>query len=259
MHSTSNGSTPRQLPGGQPKAPFAINAPRVVLVLFALMLLMQVIMSFASEQTIECLLLYFALIPARYHPALSFIYPGGMYAGIWTFVTYLFLHGGWLHLGINAFIMLAFGSVLARRFGAMRFLLFSMLAGIGAGAVHLWSYWGDQAPLIGASGAISGQIAGTVRLMFGRGGPMGAVRLSNRPEIRAQSLLEVFTNPRALAFLAIWNGVTVIAGMGGVMAPEGANIAWEAHLGGFVTGMLLFGLFDRSTGFWGGGHSDVQG
>ena len=223
----------------------AINAPKVVLVLFALMVAVRALQSVVTREGEGWLLLNFALIPARYDSANGLIYPGGWGADLWVFVTYMFLHGDWLHLAINAFFMLAFGSVVARRFGTGRFLLFSLLAGLGAASVHLWAYWGDQAPLIGASGAISGQMAGTVRLMFARGMSVFDAHRLPEGQVRALSLVEVFTNPRALTFLGIWVGVTILAGAGGVMAPAGASIAWEAHLGGFAVGILIFGLFDR--------------
>ncbi len=226
--------------GGQP----AINAPKVVLVLFALMVAVWGLQSLVTRQGEGWLLLHFALVPARYDISNGLIYPGGWAADLWVFVTHMFMHGDWLHLAINGFFMLAFGSVLARRLGTGKFLLFSLLSGLGAAGVHLWAYWGDQAPLIGASGAISGQMAGTVRLMFARGmSVMDAQRLGVR-HIRALSLAEVFTNPRALIFLSVWVGGNILFGAGGIMAPDGASIAWEAHLGGFAAGMLIFGLFD---------------
>lgn len=230
-------------PPGQGSAP-AINAPAVVIALFVLMLIVQAFQSFAPRDTVNWLMLHFAFIPARYDAALGFIYPGGGLADAWTFVTHLFLHGDWLHFAINGFFMLAFGSVVARRFGTSRFLLFSLLSGLGAVAAHLWIYWGDQMPLIGASGAISGQMAGTVRLMFARPAPGAPVPRLSPNHVQALTLPQVFTTPRALFFLAVWIGITIIAGVGGVMAAEGSSIAWEAHLGGFAAGMVLFGWLD---------------
>ncbi len=231
-------------PGGGARQP-AINAPKVVLVLFGLMVAVRGLQSVVTREGEGWLLLNFALIPARYDISNGLIYPGGWIAHVWVFVTHMFLHGDWLHLAINCFFMLAFGSVLARRFGTSRFLQFSLLAGLGAATVHLWAYWGDQAPLIGASGAISGQMAGTVRLMFARRMSVFNVHRSGTRHTRALSLREVFTNPRALIFLGVWVGVTILAGAGGVMAPAGSSIAWEAHLGGFAMGMIVFGLFDH--------------
>ncbi len=235
-----------RLPTGGSHQP-AINAPKVVLVLFAVMVAVRGLQSLVTREGEGWLLLNFALIPARYDSSNGLIYPGGWAADVWVFVTHMFLHGDWLHLAINGFFMLAFGSVLARRFGTGKFLLFSLLSGLGAAGVHLWAYWGDQAPLIGASGAISGQMAGTVRLIFARRMSVIEAHRHGVEQTSALSLAEVFTNPRALTFLAIWVGVTILAGAGGVMAPAGASIAWEAHLGGFAAGILIFGLFDRRS------------
>ncbi|MCP5081906.1 MAG: rhomboid family intramembrane serine protease [Alphaproteobacteria bacterium] len=234
-------------PGGNVRQP-AINAPKVVLVLFVLMVAARGAQSLVTREGESWVLLNFALIPARYDSSLGLIYPGGWGADIWVFVSHMFLHGDWLHLAINGFFMLAFGSVLARRLGTTKFLLFSLLSGLAAASVHLWAYWGDQAPLIGASGAISGQMAGTVRLMFARRRSVFDAHRDGAGQMEALSLREVFTNPRALMFLGIWVGITVLAGAGGVMAPAGSSIAWEAHLGGFAAGILSFGLFDRSSG-----------
>lgn len=241
-------------PAPNPRSAPAINAPSVVISLFALMLIVQVVQTIAPWETVNWLMLHFAFIPARYASALGFIYPGGVAADVWTFVSHMFLHGDWLHFAVNGFFMLAFGSVLARRFGTGRFLLFSLLAGLGAVGVHLWAYWGDQVPLIGASGAISGQMAGTVRLMFGRAAPGSALTRPTANTVQALSLGQVFTTPRAVFFLCVWVGITIAAGLGGFMAPEGSSIAWEAHLGGFIVGMLLFGMFDP-----GPGNTDVSG
>lgn len=236
----------------EPKRVPAINAPTVVLALCALMFIVHLVQALGSRLTVEWIMLHLAFIPARYDAASSLIYPGARGADVWTFVTHLFVHGGWTHLAVNGVFMLAFGSVLARRFGAFRFLVFSAFAGLGAVLVHLWAYWGDTTPLIGASGAISGQMAGTVRLMFAGRRPVFAGMQSHPVEIRALSLLEVFKTPKAIVFLTVWVLVTVLAGGGGVMAPEGSSIAWEAHLGGFAIGMLLFGLFDPGRGHWDG-------
>ncbi len=233
-------------PGGESGQP-AINAPFVVLMLFALMVIVRGLQSFVSQAGEGWLLLNFALIPARYDASNGLIYPGGWAADVWVLISHMFLHGDWLHLSINCFFMLAFGSVLARRFETGKFLLFSLVCGLGAAAVHIWSYWGDQAPLIGASGAISGQMAGTVRLMFAPRVSVLDVHRRRSEGMPALSLREVFTNTRALVFLGIWVGVTVLAGAGGIMAPAGTSIAWEAHLGGFAVGILTFGWFDRSN------------
>ena len=222
----------------------AINAPPVVLGLGAIMVVVHTIMQFLPRQLEEWALLTFAFIPARYGGNAPAGIPGGEGADVWSFITHLFLHGDWIHLAINVLFMAAFGSVLARRFGVGRFLLFSALAGIGGALAHLVSYWGEFIPVIGASGAISGQMAGSVRLMFARPQTIFEIHQMNPNTVKALTLREVFTSRRALTFLLVWIVIMTFTGAGNMFAPEGVNIAWQAHLGGFIMGLLVFGFID---------------
>jgi len=182
-------------------------------------------------------LLTFAFIPQRYAAAAAGhagTFPGGILADVWSFVTYMFLHGNWTHLAINSLWMLAFGTPLALRLGALRFIVFSfVLAAAGAG-LHLAVYWGELVPVVGASAAISGHMAAVIR--FYMTGP------ANAP---AEPLVRVLRNPRVLMFIAVWFGINLVFGVGIVdLSGTGAQIAWEAHLGGFIAGLLLFPVFD---------------
>jgi membrane associated rhomboid family serine protease len=163
----------------------------------------------------------------------------------WSFVTYALLHANWMHLAINVFFMLAFGSFLARRLGTVRFLALSA-AGAAAGALtYLALHWGEIAVLVGASAAVSAQMAGAARLMFAR---PGALRHMGEREIRrlyALSLRDMFVNRNALSFILTWIGVNVVFGITGIGTQGQEQVAWEAHLGGFAVGLLLFTLFDR--------------
>ncbi|MDU6835147.1 MAG: rhomboid family intramembrane serine protease, partial [Bradyrhizobium sp.] len=79
-------------------------------------------------------------------------------------------------------------------------------------------------------------------LSFSRGDADVAAR------VPALSLSRALRNPRVLAFLAIWFGVNIVFGAGGLsIGAEGANVAWQAHIGGFVAGLILFALFDPIT------------
>ncbi len=227
----------------------AINAPGVVLILIAVFAAIHLYRSYLPSEEDLQLLLRFAFIPARYDaPAdvpVEWIV-GGRGAQAWTFVSHAFLHADWLHLGVNSFWMLAFGSVLARRLGALRFLAFSIVcAAAGAGA-YLLLHAQQFVFLIGASGAISGQMAGAVRFIFSRPSNLLLAGRMQPEHMQAQSLVEVFRNPRALLFLGTWAGINVLFGLTGEeLAGVDNAIAWEAHLAGFAAGLLLFGLFDR--------------
>ena len=194
------------------------------------------------------LLLRFAFIPARYEPSLLpyGAFPGGTPAQVWTFVTYALLHADIMHLGFNAIWLVAFGTPVARRFGPLRFLAFLAATAAGGAAVHLASHVGQMVPMIGASAAVSGAMAAAMRFAFQRGGPIG-LRGADEAAYRipAIPLRAALSDPRILGFLAVWFGINLVFGLGSVsIAGSEQPVAWQAHVGGFVSGLVLFGLFD---------------
>ncbi len=200
---------------------------------------------FLSPMTDYWVLLTFAFIPARYLPGAEL--PGGVFGDLWTFLTYAFLHGDLTHLFVNVLWMLAFGTALARRFGTARFLAFSALSAVAGAVAHLALHFGEPVPVVGASAAISGQMAAAARFVFDRGAPLGLFRQAGpagyfRP---AQPLSAVLANGRALAFLGVWFGINLLVGLSAASGLGGGQaIAWEAHIGGFLFGLLAFPLFD---------------
>lgn len=235
-------------PAGDRSRGPVVNAPAVVVVLIGVIALVHALRMVASDALNDRIVLSLAFIPVRFRPDLlqGELLPGGPGAAVWSFVTHALLHADWLHLAINSLWMLAFGSVLARRLGTWRFLAFSALSAAAGAVATLWLYWGEIIVLMGASGAISGQMAGAVRLIFA--GPRGLSGLGSGDLAAARplSLAETFRNRRALVFLAVWAGLTAVTGALNINPTSGAQtIAWEAHAGGFIAGLLLFGLFDR--------------
>jgi membrane associated rhomboid family serine protease len=202
------------------------------------------------------LLEWFAFIPARYDPAVVVRgVPGGLAAQIWTFVTYAMIHGDWVHLCVNGVWLLAFGSAVARRFGAPRFLMFFAVTAAAGAAMHLATHQGEPVPMVGASAAISGFMAAAIRFVFQGGGPLGLLprHEAHAYHVPAAPLRAAFSDPRILAFLAVWFGLNILFGLGSLsLAGEDQQVAWQAHIGGFLAGLLLFPLFDpvgRSRGF----------
>ena len=142
----------------------------------------------------------------------------------------------------------AFGSAVAKRIGDMRFLYFSTLCGVSGALTYLVFHFGGLAPMVGASAAISGQMAGALRFFFNmRWGVPGA----EPPDVRQvplTSLGETFKDRRIVLFLIIWVVLNAIFGL--IPQPivgAGGGIAWEAHIGGFLCGLFSFGLFDRAS------------
>jgi membrane associated rhomboid family serine protease len=201
----------------------------------------------SPRQDSEVLLL-FSFIPVRYQAADAGVdFPGGLAAEIWSPVTYALLHGDWMHLAVNAVWLAAFGSALAWRFGAVRFLGFSVLASMAGAAAHMLGHADEFIPVVGASGAISAHMAAVARFMFQGGGPMrGARRGPGSFRAPALPLTGALSDRRVLAFLGVWLALNLAFGLGALSYPgeEEASIAWEAHVGGFLFGLLAFSFFD---------------
>jgi membrane associated rhomboid family serine protease len=225
------------------------NVPPVVVAVLAALALIHVARTLllGDRQDIE-FLLTFAFIPARYDTsALGGVLPGGFGAELWTFVSYALIHADWTHYGVNAVWLLPFGSAVARRFGAVRFLVFFAVTAAAGAAMHLVTHAGEQFPMIGASAAISGTMAAAMRFAFQRGGPLGFWRDGDEAAYRVPAipLTGVLSDPRVLAFLAVWFGINILFGLGSLpITGSDQVVAWQAHIGGFLAGLLLFSWFD---------------
>lgn len=220
------------------------NVPSSVLAAIAVLVVVHAVRSLLPLDVNHQLLLALAFIPGRYTgnaPAL----PGGEIADITSFVTYMLVHGDLTHLFINCIWMLAFGSAVAKRIGDARFLAFSLVCGLAGAFTHLVLHFGEFVPVVGASAAISGQMAGALRFMVASG--VGALAFDRNSAAAAPlaSVRETLTNPPFLAFLLIWVGLNLVFGLGYVqLSGTEGGIAWEAHIGGFVCGLLTIGMFD---------------
>jgi membrane associated rhomboid family serine protease len=233
-----------------PRRERIFNVPAVLLVLIALLALVHAYLSLAltAEQT-DAFLLLFAFVPARYDPTVmsDIVWPGGWAADVWTFVTYAFIHGDVSHLVFNAVWLLAFGSPVARRFGPLRFLLFMAIAAAAGAAVHLATHFGDWLPMVGASASISGAMAAAIRFVFRPGDPLAPWRDRDTAyRAPAAPLMTSLRDRRVLAFLLVWFGANALFGWLGSVSMGGIPqaIAWQAHVGGFVFGLLAFAAFD---------------
>jgi membrane associated rhomboid family serine protease len=190
----------------------------------------------------------FGFIPKRYDSTLLAIdFPGGTGAKVWTFVTYSLLHANLSHIGFNVLWLLPFGSALARRFGAARFFVFMAVTAAAGALAHLVTNEHAVAPMIGASASVSGTMAAAIRFAFVKGSFLSFSRgdADAAARVPAQSLVRALRDPRVLGFLAVWFGVNIIFGIGSLaIGADGASVAWQAHIGGFFAGLLLFSLFD---------------
>lgn len=219
-----------------------LRAPRSVVVFASLLLVVHIIRNLVSVETDEMLLINFAFIPAFFSSTTA----GDFYPLQW-FVSpfsYALMHAGWSHLLMNVLWLLAFGSPVAKRFGTLRFILFCLLAAPAGALAHFLSYGNSGLPMIGASAIISALTAAAVRFAFEPDGP-----LMNRANDRAvfnpaPSLIDNMRNRQALIFVVLWFALNFVFGAGATLVGPGMQIAWQAHIGGFIAGIILFALFD---------------
>jgi membrane associated rhomboid family serine protease len=227
------------------------NVPAVVFAIIALFALIRAGEEFLlpTEGDLDDFLRYFAFIPARYDasPSPSDALPRGVGVQIWTFVTYALIHGDLIHLGVNSAWFLPFGSALARRFGTLRFIGFFIVTSAAGALLHLFAHAGEPLPMIGSSAAVSGCMAGAIRFAFQEGGPLVMFRSGDDAAYRvpAAPLAAALRDLRILIFLMAWFGFNFLFGLGiiSVLGVE-QSIAWEAHIGGFLAGFVLFSFFD---------------
>lgn len=149
------------------------------------------------------------------------------------FISYIFLHADATHLTINCLWLLAFGPVVARRWGTPAFLLFFLIGGVASALAYLALDWGEAGIIIGASGAISALMAAGMRML----------RLPPGP---AEGPLMPLWSSQILVTSAVWVGINLLSAVVGLDPSGGTHaIAWQAHLGGYFAGLLLAGPIDH--------------
>lgn len=213
-----------------------VHVPYAVYVIITLNALAFAYTLTLSRPEIAELFHLYGVVPARFtHPWLAehIGYPA---FGLHTFVTYMFLHGGWLHFIVNMWTLWIFADNIEDVMGPGRFLVFYLCSGLAALGVHYFFNPEATAPVVGASGAIAG-VMGAYFLLY--------------PHAKVVTLIPIFIFPLILnipatLYLGLWFAVQFLSGVSEFVAPtRGASIAWWAHAGGFVAGMLLLPIFRK--------------
>lgn len=220
------------------------NVPGAVLATLAVLIAVHAALSFLPPEQYTWWVLALAFIPARYSGLASEI-PGGDVASVTSFVTHMTVHAELTHLAFNAAWLLAFGSVLCARIGGLRFLTFSIAGGVSGALLFLLFNPGLAVPVIGASGAISAMMGGVMRFLFNAIDRGEGYLLRHQPSaIPAVTLRGALQDRRIVLASVVFIGINLLAIIGfGKFGVDGA-IAWEAHVGGYLFGLLAFGAFD---------------
>jgi len=146
-------------------------------------------------------------------------------------LTSMFLHSGLAHIAGNMLFLWIFGDNIEDHFGHLLYLVFYLVCGIGAGLLHVVFNLNSVVPALGASGAISG-VMGAYMLLY--------------PRERILTLVFIFLVPIPAVFiLGYWFLLQFLSGINALGAGATGGVAWWAHVGGFLLGMLLTGLVKR--------------
>jgi membrane associated rhomboid family serine protease len=168
---------------------------------------------------------------------------------IWTPFTHALLHGGWDHLLVNVAWFAIFATPVARRYGAGPMLAIFFVSAAAGAALFAATSLDTGAYLIGASGGVAGLTGAATRFIF------QPVIVAEHPETgqrvimgrKLASLGELWRDGRARAFVLIWVVLNAAVPLLPLLTGTDVGVAWQAHLGGFTAGILMVGLFERSS------------
>jgi membrane associated rhomboid family serine protease len=184
----------------------------------------------AQGDGLQRFIITYGLVPARYSvPEIAVHFSLGQQ--VFALMSFMFLHGGFWHLLGNMWVLYIFGDNVEDRLGSVRYALFYLLCGFASGLTHLFLNWHSQLPTVGASGAIAG-VMGAYFLLY--------------PHSKILTFIPIFFIPYfveipAFFFLGLWFILQFLSAAG--TPDQGGGIAWWAHIGGFVFGMILLKIF----------------
>jgi hypothetical protein len=184
----------------------------------------------SQGQRLEAFINVYGLLPARYSiPQIAAYFTAGQQ--VLSFLTFMFLHGGFVHLLGNMWFLYIFGDNVEDRLGHFRYLVFYLLCGLASGISHLLINWHSTIPTIGASGAIAG-VMGAYFVLY--------------PKAKVLTLVPIFfffqfIELPAFLFLGVWLIFQFVSAT--AASAQGGGIAWWAHIGGFLFGIVFLKVF----------------
>lgn len=209
--------TPPPLPPTSHDKEPIINLPPYTKYFLALIIGVFLLTNYAlSNEHLNWVFIHLGFIPARFTGGLAF-----EPLALVTPFTHMFIHGGWLHLAMNSIMLLAFGSGIEKWMGGKKMLILFLISGLFGVATHFALNYASIYPVVGASGGLSGLFA-------------AALLMINKQQGGVQKIWP---------FVLLWIGISVLFGFMG--SPDGGQIAWAAHVGGFLGGFVAMKLIKR--------------
>jgi membrane associated rhomboid family serine protease len=201
------------------------ETPVVNYVLIAINVIVYLFMALAAPETQEAIVAKYAMIPAHFADGVTL-------ADVMTIFTSMFMHAGLAHLGGNMLYLWIFGDNVEDRIGHFRYLMFYLVGGVVASLTHLVTNWGSELPTVGASGAIAA-VLGAYLVLF--------------PASRIVTLIPLgrfshLTTAPAIVFLGLWFILQLFEGVMSFGGADVSGVAFWAHVGGFVAGMVIVKL-----------------
>ncbi len=189
----------------------------------------------AQGSELDAFIKAYSLVPCEYTQGCG-PYPGTPSPFWITLFSSMFMHAGWAHILGNMLFLFVFGLHVERSMGGIRYLAFYLICGLGASALEIATAAGSNAPGLGASGAISGVLAAYLVLY---------------PTSHVRTLIPlgfVFWTARvpAWVFIGLWFVMQLIYGLASISDVNAGGVAYSAHIGGFLTGLLLVRLLAQA-------------
>lgn len=178
-----------------------------------------------DEATLQAFIFTWGLVPSQFLDDPS--------SGWINILSSMFLHGGWLHIINNMWVLFIFGDNVEARMGSFRYLTFYLLGGAAAALLQTYVLPGSTTPMIGASGAVAA-VLGAYLILFPRSRVASLV-----PLLFVFTLIEI----PAVLFLLFWFVLQLYSGLFAIQGGGGSGIAWWAHIGGFLFGVMMVSFF----------------
>ncbi|MEK6559843.1 MAG: rhomboid family intramembrane serine protease [Planctomycetota bacterium] len=186
-------------------------------------------------QGLDSFLFQFGVVPIKVYYSTDI--PGSNIINTYfPFLSFMFLHGGFVHLISNMWFLWIFGDNVEDRLGRIKFVIFYLICGIGSAIVHVYFNSQSGVPCVGASGAIAG-VLGAYMVTFPRARVLVLI-----PLFIVWQMIEL----PAIIVLGFWFLIQFFSGTASISSTHGGGVAWWAHIGGFVLGVILIKLFPKS-------------